>query len=151
MLTATTFTSQNDAGSRASHTLLWEKLVLLVVLVPKSLRVSRISAGQTYRNFVALSVTASLALQPCRIQLPKTINFDFITLPRLRTIWLEQVAYYNLCNFFFKENLLYCLPDGSAWPEERARKRKLSAKCTASPFSITRILSNSSHALIRTM
>ena len=36
MTTATTFSRQNDAGSRASTTQYWENLVLVVVLVAKS-------------------------------------------------------------------------------------------------------------------
>ena len=36
MTTATTFSRQNDAGSRASTTYYWENLVLVVVLVLES-------------------------------------------------------------------------------------------------------------------
>ena len=36
MTTATTFSRQNDAGSRASTTQYWENLVLVVVLVLES-------------------------------------------------------------------------------------------------------------------
>ena len=34
--------------------------------------------------------------------------------PQFENCGYEQVAHYNSCNFFFKENLLYCLPDCSA-------------------------------------
>ena len=46
---------------------------------------------------------------------------------------------------------IYCIVYLTARSEERDGKRKLSTKYAASPFSITRILPNSSHALIRTM
>ena len=38
MLTAITFTGQNYAALRASNSLFWEKLALLVVLVPESIK-----------------------------------------------------------------------------------------------------------------